>query len=374
MELSEVGQVIALLAVIVGAIGLLGMTWGFPLLALLLHRNPDAARKQQDELDSRDSTSSLTIVIPAHNEAQSIAGTIESILLAVDHLSASSNKSGTEQSTLTVEVLVIANCCSDSTVEVCRAFPSVKVEEYNDHASKWEALKFGCAHARGDWIIFADAGIRWPEDLLSELRKYINRPAVIGIAPSYYNSTAGLLERISWLLERHLKTVEGLSGGPISVHGATMMYRTTALRRAFEYLGPKGWLNDDVVIPLALRSIFPDKSIVYVTEIQVSDSSRDTEHAKRHRRVRLVQGNLDWISSSFWRSARDTSSLLAWRRIFRVGWAFWILCFLIPILTQGWLGMVLFTALLACLCFNHAFRASLMFPWIVLSRRGVVWK
>jgi hypothetical protein len=179
----------------------------------------------------------------------------------------------------------------------------------------------------------------------------------------------------SWLLERRLKHLENRSGGPISVHGATVLYRAEALEKVFQSFGSQAWINDDVVIPLALRCYFPEQHLVYLADTVVIDESLQSDictASDYNRRIRLVQGNLEWISHSFWLQF-NAPTILAMRRIFRLAWGFWLLCLLAPICIFGIMGLLSYFLVVSILIRLPAFVASLKAPLFIFFPRTVQW-
>jgi len=91
----------------------------------------------------------LSIVIPAYNEA----ARIEPMLRAY--------RAGFGDD---VEILVVANGCTDDTAEVARQAAvvgavSVEVIEIREAIGKGAAVRAGFARARGDWVGFVDADL-----------------------------------------------------------------------------------------------------------------------------------------------------------------------------------------------------------------------
>ena len=147
----------------------------------------------------------------------------------------------------------------------------------------------------------------------------------MAIAPSYRPLKAGWLHQILWRLETALKRMEAHCGGPISLHGATVAYQTPLLQNALVSLGDTLWVNDDVVIPLTLRALYPKGVILYPVG-EVRDAGMEPRRLDFGRRKRLLLGNLQWVRTllpSYWRR-NPVAGVVAGRRLFRVLWAYWI--------------------------------------------------
>ncbi|MCK5843177.1 MAG: glycosyltransferase family 2 protein [Victivallales bacterium] len=110
------------------------------------------------------SDKSLSIVIPAYNEERRLVNTILSIK---DYLR---TKNGRWKNP---EVVVVADGCSDDTVNVARKalsdFPDSRIIAYPDNKGKGHALKVGVAATVGDIVAFADADGATPISELDSL-------------------------------------------------------------------------------------------------------------------------------------------------------------------------------------------------------------
>ncbi len=312
-------KVIGSLLAILGTIGILGLTVLFPWLAWVFSK----FRRLTPNLPPPPTTmDSLDILIPAHNEAATLGATLASIEQAIVYLNSQEN------SGVRVSIYLGADCCDDNTVAVARQFKGVNIQEFSDHASKWLTLRALMTASTAPWVIWVDAGTKWRPDWLASLRDASVRvPQGVAFAPGYLPNRAGVLARFLWRLERWIKKCETSSGGPVSVHGATVAYRAPFLRAALKALGEARWINDDVAVPLMLRFLYPEGLVVYpVGEVQ--DAGAMQHQIDVGRRRRLVAGNLQWIGQllwpNFWRN--PIAGIVALRRVFRVVWAYWLAC------------------------------------------------
>ena len=369
-----------LLLLIVGICGLVAGTVLFPLTARIFYR--DSAQIPV----SIEPPRSIAILIPAADEAQSIGTTLRSVFDAATGLQALIPE-------IKVSVLVGVDGATDNTALVAR-WHGAEVIESDVRLGKWrtlERLVEACPNT--EWVAFVDAGIIWPKTLLVELLAAMMEPQVMAVAPAYKNSQEGFFEAILWRLESLLKNAESKVGGPVAVHGATVFYRRRELCAALEYLGPKSWLNDDVVLPLSLHTLYPELNIKYVQSIAV-DERAATERSNREffRRQRMLVGNIEWIRGLFprlWICDR-VAGLLALRRVFRLLWGYWAVALLSGslVVATKLAGM---TALVAAavaigltIVLSHIFRnvralfdaalVSLLTPFFIFGRRGVGWK
>ncbi len=311
----------------VGIVGLLGATFLFPVLGRGLWR---LQRRTITPCSQPKNSRHVAILIPAHNEEAVIGQTIATILESVKV-----SQSVFPDTVFTVSVG--ADGCSDRTAEIVRAL-GVQLQKY-DQQGKWatlNALLRDCGRS-ADWVVFADSGTVWSPTTLTNLLAEASDPAVVAVAPSYDNRLGGLAERTVWSIERLFKTLESHAGGPISIHGATVLYRATELRSVVSKLAGSNWLNDDVVIPLMLRSLYPHSAIRYLPGVRVSDQGavRAASSARElGRRRRMARGNIQWIRGLLVQSWRSNivAAVIALRRVFRLLWAYWVLCLAVAVL------------------------------------------
>lgn len=106
----------------------------------------------------------LSIVIPAHNEAERIGKTLEEYLKVFKD----------------AEIIVVLNGCTDNTKEVVEKF-DVKILEFKEKLGKGGAIIEGFKVARGEILAFADAdGSTPPEEILKTAEYAKKYGAAIG--------------------------------------------------------------------------------------------------------------------------------------------------------------------------------------------------
>lgn len=318
---------LSLVAFISGVIGTCAATWLFPLVAICSWRRADP---HGGELSTLSVPRSLAVLIPAHNEEQSIAHTLESVARARSALFASHPE-------VQARIIVGADGCTDGTVAIARSF-GCEVIESRSGRGKWNTLvKLVHTAEQSEIVVLADSGILWPANLLVKILSEFSRSGrTIAVAPTYYNDRQGTLEAVHWHVERLLKRLEQYAGGPISVHGATVAWSGAVLRAGIKRLQGRRWRNDDVVLPLMARALFPWGVIRYLSDTAIHETSPPNPMPELPRRTRLLLGNFEWISSLLpvvWDNNRP-AALLALRRVSRLLWAWWLLT-----LTAGGLGI-----------------------------------
>lgn len=108
-------------------------------------------------------TPQLTIIVPANNEEDYLSGCLQALMAS-------------QPSPVPVEVLVVANACTDRTVEVARSFTAsadrigwtLRVVDLPE-PGKLNALNVGDGMATGDLRVYLDADVKVSPALVREL-------------------------------------------------------------------------------------------------------------------------------------------------------------------------------------------------------------
>ena len=116
----------------------------------------------------------LSIVIPAHNEEHRLSATLG------DYAGFFTERFGDE-----MELIVVANHCSDDTEGVVRkaakAHPQIKVVVEPDRVGKGGAVKLGMRMAQGDFVGFVDAdGATPPQSFFRLLENIGDAGCIVG--------------------------------------------------------------------------------------------------------------------------------------------------------------------------------------------------
>jgi dolichyl-phosphate beta-glucosyltransferase len=108
------------------------------------------------------SKASVSIVIPAYNEARRLPSTLDRI---ASYLAA--------QRFLCCEVIVVDDGSQDSTVTIAQAFassrPYVRVIASQPNRGKGHAVRQGVLRTTGEWVLFTDADLSTPIEELDNL-------------------------------------------------------------------------------------------------------------------------------------------------------------------------------------------------------------
>ena len=128
---------------------------------------------------------SLTLVLPAYNEAERIGPALDELFGYLRRRGADARDGAPGSATLpeTVHVLVVDDGSSDGTADIVRARPEVSADGTDgiqlsllsvDHGGKGAAVRAGMLEASTDYAIFADADMATPPDMLAVLAEALS--------------------------------------------------------------------------------------------------------------------------------------------------------------------------------------------------------
>ena len=88
----------------------------------------------------------MSVIVPARNEEACLGACLQSL---------------TEQSGVSLEIIVVDDASTDRTREIAQSFPTVRVVDADPPPSGWtgknNAMRAGAQVARGEWLLFTDA-------------------------------------------------------------------------------------------------------------------------------------------------------------------------------------------------------------------------
>ncbi|NKB75734.1 MAG: glycosyltransferase [Gammaproteobacteria bacterium] len=132
-------------------------------------------------------TQTLSIVIPAYNEANFIGVLLEKIA-EVNLASLGLEK----------EIIVINDCSADQTAEIVRRFDNVILLEHTVNSGKGMAVRTGLDKATGDFLIIQDADLEYdPEDYIPMLEPLLSNKADVIYGSRYMkHPEAGVIKNL----------------------------------------------------------------------------------------------------------------------------------------------------------------------------------
>jgi poly-beta-1,6-N-acetyl-D-glucosamine synthase len=162
----------------------------------------------------------VTVIVPAYNEAASVADTIRSLQVQTERPS---------------EIIVVDDCSTDGTGDVARALGVTVVRPPRNTGSKAGAQNFALRHVRTALTVAIDADTVLAPDGLERLLLAFERPGVAAacgfVVPQRVRSVWERGRYIEYLFAfTFYKRVQEYYGKPLISSGCFSMYRTTTLR------------------------------------------------------------------------------------------------------------------------------------------------
>ena len=166
------------------------------------------------------SDTTVTVLIPAYNEARVIADTIESLQ---------------RQTRLPDEILVIDDGSSDGTGEIAERLGARVVRPEANNGFKAGAMNVGLPHVRGEWLLTLDADTILAPDALGEILAAAQEhgsAATCGLVlPQRIRSVWERARLVEYLLAFSvLKPVQDWYKHPMVASGCFCLYRTEKVR------------------------------------------------------------------------------------------------------------------------------------------------
>jgi glycosyltransferase involved in cell wall biosynthesis len=253
------------------------------------------------KIEKADFTPTVSILISAYNEAQSISKTLE-------------NKLALVYPKEKLEIIVISDGSTDKTDEIVKRFePSgVKLIRQDPRAGKTAALNLGVTHATGEIIVFCDANSIYGEKALMHLAKNFNDPGVgyvtgkmIYIRPDDARTGDGCSTYMKY--ENFLRLIETRTGSIVGVDGGI-----DATRKKFYKKMTPDQLPDFV---LPLKIIEQGYRVVYEPDAVLEEPLLTGSKDEYNMRVRVALRSL-W---TLW----DMRHMLFFKYNKRFAWQLW---------------------------------------------------
>jgi poly-beta-1,6-N-acetyl-D-glucosamine synthase len=259
----------------------------YPLLVAILARCRRRPTRARDAFPG-----SVSIVVAAYNEEATIGRRLEEL---TDLLKASG---------LRGEVVVVSDGSTDRTAGIARSSNkgAVRVIELADNVGKASALSMGCAAARNEIIVFADARQTWASDSLHLLLQNFTDPDVGAVSGNLVVETSpGVMAGVGlyWRYEKWLRRQESSVHSTIGVTGAI-----SAVRRSLFPPIPPRTLLDDVYWPLLV--VMQGYRVVHERRAIAYDRLPDRPGDEFRRKVRTLAGNYQLL-------IRLPAALMPWR-------------------------------------------------------------
>lgn len=258
------------------------VTWtfaGYPLLAWA-----QAALRPRPVAADDAYAPTVSVVIPAFNEARVIGDKVTSVV-AADHAGGRP------------EVIVVDDGSTDGTADlVTRAgHPGVRVLRQPQRSGKAAAVNRGVVAASGEIIVLSDASALFDPAALRRAVPLFADPqigVVVGSVRLLDDHTgvarpAGLY----WRLQQRLAQWESRTGSTVGVNGNFFAFR----RSTFEPLAPD-IINDEFT--MAMRQAAAGRRVVVGEGVATIDRASASMTAEYGRRARITAGRLQWVTSA----------------------------------------------------------------------------
>jgi cellulose synthase/poly-beta-1,6-N-acetylglucosamine synthase-like glycosyltransferase len=278
---------IVILSLIIACVALIVYQhFGYP---LLLHWYIRLNPAQQNDYQSRryqassddDDLPSVTILIPAYNEAAYIAEKIRN-LASIDY---PRNK---------LNVLIVCDGCTDDTALVAQstiqeaicADTLYEIIEYKENRGKVAILNQHIPQITSDICALTDVSALISVDALLLAAQHLRNPKNGVVSASYQLMSQRYTgESHYWRYQQMIKQAESRMGSTLGCHGAFYLFRS----QLFEPLA-SDTINDDFILPMRIvekkyRAVY--EPAMLAIELEATDQPEDF-----HRRLRISAGNM----------------------------------------------------------------------------------
>jgi biofilm PGA synthesis N-glycosyltransferase PgaC len=242
------------------------------------------SRLRHRRVEKRYRQMPVSIVIAARNEEANISARIENLLAQ-------------EYPSDLLEIIVVADGCSDRTAELARLYSGrgVQLLECATPVGKATALNIGVAAATRDIVVFADARQRFSPNAIAELVSVFHDQAVGAVSGELIlvaGDQVGEVHEGVGLYWQYEKLIRRSESAIASVVGATgSIY---AVRRALYVPLAPNTLLDDFLVPM--RIVLAGYRVIFLRAARAFDFPSATASREFSRKVRTLAGNFQAVA------------------------------------------------------------------------------
>jgi cellulose synthase/poly-beta-1,6-N-acetylglucosamine synthase-like glycosyltransferase len=227
--------------------------------------------------ESREIFPSVSMIIAAYNEAQSIESKIQNSL-ALDY---PKDK---------FELIIASDGSEDETNAIVSRYPEAKLLAL-PRGGKHLALNAAVAEAKGEILVFSDANSIYAPDAIKELVRHFADEQVGGAAGDQRYIKEGQSnnqgERNYWAYDRVLKEMESAAGNVISATGAIYAIRRALFRPVI------GGVTDDFYT--STQVILQGKRLVFAKDAAAYEPVAKSQKKEFGRKVRVMTRGLNAV-------------------------------------------------------------------------------
>ena len=262
---------------------------GYPLILRWFHKkNPHQATpnsERQYTASAKDfQLPSITVIMPAYNEAQWIAEKIRN-LAALDY----------PQQRL--HVVIACDGCTDNTYQLayntarepeCKDL-NITIHNFTTNRGKVAILNEQISHLNSDLVALTDTSALLSIDALL-LAAYRFKDPTLGVLNGHYQlqSPGSAGEQAYWQYQSQIKSSEAALGSTLGAHGAFYLFR----RHLFTPLAVDT-INDDFILPMQI--VAAGYHAAYEPDINALELEQSTLTQDQQRRRRIAAGNFQQL-------------------------------------------------------------------------------
>jgi biofilm PGA synthesis N-glycosyltransferase PgaC len=253
--------------------------FGYPLLMMLRARSAPAV-----QLDPISELPALTLLIPAHNEADVIQRKLDNAIALAYPASR-------------LQILVVDDGSTDGTVELVQRYRShgISLIQQPVRSGKMAAVNTGFALASGEIVVLSDASPSYEAHSLEVLARRFADPTigvVVGTLAVWDAVTAVAKPAgLYWRYETALRRWESRTGSTVAVHGNMF-----AVRKALYKPLRVGTINDEFSI--AMEVLRQGYRVVYAPDAISYDDASTSMADEFNRRARINAGRYQALFSA----------------------------------------------------------------------------
>ena len=231
-----------------------------------------------------DTLPSITIVIPAYNEAKYIADKIR-------------NTGALDYPPDRLKVIIAMDGCSDNTAAIAKKTATeiecehlnLQIIDHRQNRGKVAVLNETISQTDTDIVALSDVSALISIDAMYKLAERFADPDT-GVVSSNYNllNPGSEGEAVYWRYQKNIKHNEAAIGGLLGAHGAFYAFRRE-LFQPFE----ADTINDDFILPM--RIMAKGYRGHYDGDINALELESATQNMDSHRRKRIAAGNIQQL-------------------------------------------------------------------------------